>query len=491
MLMYRSQDKRRVLELVGQKYSADPASPFERDCASLTSSAAFRRLQGKTQLFPLGESDSFRNRLTHSFEVAQIAKRIARFLNASQDYLQKGISVDLDLVELAALAHDLGHPPFGHNGERALNECMQGYGGFESNAQTLRILARLAKKEKLEPDEGKLENSPLQVIVSGLDKRVGLNLTYRALAAILKYDARIPKGIKSREARKIKLVKGYYQTEVELVRAIKSHVAGSGYGGKFKTIECEIMDIADDIAYATYDLEDALKAEFLSPLSILTSLDDDVLIKRIADKVGEALGIRGYSSDRVGKIIHEIFGAIFEEPVLEFLNGAAHSNAEETKAWLKLLAVSVYQTSHKLCASGYRRASFVSELIDNYVNGIESSINKKIPALSSVSLNPMIKEKVEILKNYVYEALVMSERVKIAEHRGKKIIRDIFDTLDSPKGHLLLPKDFREQYEAFSGDDLLQKRVICDFIANMTDRYANEFYARLMSEEHVSIFKSP
>ena len=100
-------------------------------------------------MFPGSESDFFRNRLTHSLEVAQIAKSIALRINGEHEYFKK-YSIDLDLVETAALAHDLGHPPFGHNGEKALDECMRDKGGFEGNAQTLRVLARLEKKE-LEP----------------------------------------------------------------------------------------------------------------------------------------------------------------------------------------------------------------------------------------------------------------------------------------------------------------------------------------------------
>ena len=158
-------------------------SPFRRDYARLLHCPAFRRLQGKTQLFPGAESDFFRNRLTHSLEVAQIAKSIALRINSRHAYFVDN-PIDLDLIETAALAHDLGHPPFGHNGERALDECMRKKGGFEGNAQTLRILARLEKKE-LDLEEA--EETP-----KSEDRRVGLNLTYRTLAAVLKYDKCIP-----------------------------------------------------------------------------------------------------------------------------------------------------------------------------------------------------------------------------------------------------------------------------------------------------------
>ncbi len=119
-------------------------SAFRRDYGRLLHCPAFRRLQGKTQLFPGHESDFFRNRLTHSLEVAQVAKGIALKINKTCPGFQDS-PIDLDLVEFAGLAHDLGHPPFGHNGERALDDCMKNCGGFEGNAQTLRILSRVEK----------------------------------------------------------------------------------------------------------------------------------------------------------------------------------------------------------------------------------------------------------------------------------------------------------------------------------------------------------
>ncbi|MBD3240823.1 MAG: dNTP triphosphohydrolase, partial [Chitinivibrionales bacterium] len=161
-------------------------SEFRRDYGRLVHCPAFRRLQGKTQLFPGQESDFFRNRLTHSLEVAQIAKTIAMKLNEELgENHGEGCRVDYDLIEFASLAHDLGHPPFGHLGEEALDEAMMAHGGFEGNAQTLRVLARLERRHL--PD-----NTTLGIAPDGADRRQGLNLTYRALASVLKYDRTIP-----------------------------------------------------------------------------------------------------------------------------------------------------------------------------------------------------------------------------------------------------------------------------------------------------------
>src|SRR6516162_9768009 len=126
-------------------------SDFERDYARILHSPAFRRLMGKTQLFPSDENDFFRNRLTHSLEVAQIASSIARRINRTNNFYKK-YPINERLCELAALAHDIGHPPFGHNGELSLNGLMNGSGGFEGNAQTLRILSKLEKKDLIGDD---------------------------------------------------------------------------------------------------------------------------------------------------------------------------------------------------------------------------------------------------------------------------------------------------------------------------------------------------
>ncbi len=136
--LYLKSDYDRIVKIGEEPHR----SAFRRDNGRLIHSAVFRRLQGKTQLFPNYESDFFRNRLTHSIEVAQIAKGITEQINSSEEYFKQH-PINTDLVETAALAHDLGHPPFGHNGEKALDHVMKPYGGFEGNAQTLRILTKL------------------------------------------------------------------------------------------------------------------------------------------------------------------------------------------------------------------------------------------------------------------------------------------------------------------------------------------------------------
>ena len=148
---YRSTDFDRVAPIPNSGSPEGYRSDFRRDFARIVHAPAFRRLQRKTQLFPGDEIDFFRNRLTHSLEVAQIAKSIAIRLNhlIEEQYGERAGKIDTDLVELVSFAHDLGHPPFGHTGEYALQEKMYAVGGFEGNAQTLRILSRLEKRQTI------------------------------------------------------------------------------------------------------------------------------------------------------------------------------------------------------------------------------------------------------------------------------------------------------------------------------------------------------
>ena len=161
--------------------------------------------------------------MTHSFEVAQVAKSIAVGLIHTHPYFRVSkCALDTDLIEFAALAHDIGHPPFGHNGEYVLDEQMMDKGGFEGNAQTLRILARLEKKTTTEfPPTAAIINDPAH---SGqfIDARRGLNLTYRSIASVFKYDRVIPRTKEQRRVLGTEPIKGYYHCDEALVNDVKS-----------------------------------------------------------------------------------------------------------------------------------------------------------------------------------------------------------------------------------------------------------------------------
>lgn len=441
--------------------AADYRPPFVRDYGRIIHSASFRRQQGKTQVFPGHESDFFRNRLTHSLEVSQIAEGIADRLNHEYAKELDGEKIDGRLCAAAGLVHDIGHPPFGHNGERALDEKMKKYGGFEGNAQTLRILARLEKKERYSEPRGD-------------DDRAGMNLCYRTLAAVLKYDTVIPK---EREPGS-DLAKGYYESEQFIVDEIKKQIlrgATAPKEGEFKTLECAIMDLADDIAYSVYDLEDSLKAGFLTPASILAV--DDTVLAIVAQKVEKALK-RDFSSSEVLSTLVDVFQDILPEK-------------EESNGDPLVTFIAAVKSSNKLSADAYRRTKLSSSLVHEFIKGISLEYNKQCPALSKVSFDEDTHRKVEVLKRFTYNAIINSSRVKLGEYRGTQLVSDIFDALSSKErdGFMLMPDDVRQRYLDAAGDDTKQARTVCDFIAGMTDRYAVEFWARLHSDGAESMFK--
>lgn len=498
-MLYTNSDRKRERSV--EDYDPeDYRTPWRRDYARLIHSAAFRRLQGKTQLFPGFESDFFRNRLTHSLEVAQIAKSIAIRLNSTDEFFMRPENhINTDLVETAGLAHDLGHPPFGHNGELALDECMLKHGGFEGNAQTLRILARLEKKEiqdfnpKSKSRLGRKNfylNPPSPIDDKGRDMRLGLNLAYRTLAAVLKYDREIPVSRETQENGKV--TKGYYYSEAGLVNSIKANVVGSmAPATPFRTVECSIMELADDIAYSTYDLEDAFKASFLSPIEIFSK--NDALYDKVAAEANRSIG-HPITRKEVIDILQSLFVDEFQQ-LLDRNLPNAHSLVSAHE--LAQLVSDSNKASNNIASLGYIRTDFTSELVGKFIHGVEAVPNKKTPCLSAARLDAETLKQVEVLKHFTYCAVISSPRLRVVEYRGREIVETIFralagDPTTGVNGSAdLLPEDFREIYETYRRvrDDGGRMRVVCDFIANMTDAYAVEFYGRLKSENPKTIFK--
>ena len=440
-------------------------SEYSRDYARVLHSPSFRRLQNKTQLFPGQESDFFRNRLTHSLEVSQIAKSIATKLKAENQTLD----VIPEVCEIAGLIHDIGHPPFGHNGEAALDECMLSCGGFEGNAQTLRVITRLEKKE-----------SPSRIIASQRrDCRVGLNLTARVIASALKYDTKIPVFRKEGSP----LIKGYYESESEIVEKVKSCLIGNPAELKyaFKTIECGIMDIADDIAYSTYDVEDAFKAEFLSPYDMLAA--DQSIYEQISEKLKkDNINVSG---DECRTALLGVFADAWSEPIK---NQRKLTKSKDFEISTLRNFLDSYQRSKRLASDGYYRTMLTSHMVNSFINGVHVEVYPDCPILSRVYLDEETLLRVNVLKHFSYVALINSSRLKVAENRGNEIIKKMFEKLFKGNGETLLPEDTKKLFN-MSTDELWRARVICDFIAGMTDRYALEFYGRLFSENPQTIFK--
>ena len=353
----------------GRRYDElykDDRPAYERDRDRIIHCAAFRRLEYKTEVFVNHEGDYYRTRLTHSLEVAQIARGIARRLNLNED-----------LVETLALAHDLGHTPFGHTGEGVLDRLMTPYGGFEHNRQSLRIVEHLEER------------------YPGFN---GLNLTWETREGIIKHasDYDIPDG--------------------------------SGFEeycpGLRPTLEAQIIDLADEIAYNNHDIDDGLKAGYLKP----------------EDLMGLALWSETY--DRVKQ----------KYPLL---------NDERQ----------VLQTISHLI--GYLILDLVEQSRANIEDeGISTLDDVRAQKSNLVMFSDGTAKRNKELKVFLYQNLYSHYKVERMRIKAERFLTILFENyLQNPT---LLPISYQEKYQEYG-----RERVICDYIAGMTDRYALDEYKRL------------
>jgi dGTPase len=340
---------------------------YQRDRDRIIHSNAFRRLEYKTQVFVNHEGDLFRTRLTHSLEVAQIARSVARSLR-----------LDEDLTEAVALAHDLGHTPFGHTGQDALNACMKPYGGFEHNLQSLRVVDLLEQR------------------YGGFD---GLNLTFEAREGILKHCS------------------------------LKNARALGDVGERFirkqrPSLEAQIANLADEIAYNNHDVDDGLRSGLLE----LESL---------------------------GKV--DIVGRHLKAALREFPRLAGSRLVYETvRRMIDTLVTDLIRTS----AENIRRAGPAS------IDAV-----RRAPALVGFSASILAESRE--LKRFLHENLYRHPRVVQTSTRARRIVSDLFGAfLEQPRR---LPPDF----QARAGEDT--PRAIADYIAGMTDRYAIREHQRLFA----------
>ena len=350
-------------------HEAEPSgrSEFQRDRDRIIHSTAFRRLEYKTQVFVNHEGDLFRTRLTHSIEVAQIGRSIARRLRLNED-----------LVEAVALAHDVGHTPFGHAGQDALNTCMQGHGGFEHNLQSLRVVDVLEER------------------YAAFD---GLNLCFETREGILKHCA--------------------------LNKAAELGEVGARFlNNQRPSLEAQITNLADEIAYNNHDIDDGLRSGLLS----LAQLDEVPLFARHAQAV--RIGHAGIGERRM---IHETVRRMINSLVVDLL------------------------------AESRRRVAAAAP----------ASIDDVRAAPPLIAFSEPVRAEAEALKRFLRDHLYRHYQVMRMTEKARRIVRDLFQAfLDEPR---LLPTDHRQRAERD------RPRAIADYVAGMTDRYAIKEHRRLFA----------
>ncbi len=344
-------------------------SPYQRDRDRIIHSTAFRRLKHKTQVFINTTGDHYRTRITHSLEVAQIARTLAKYFNLNED-----------LCETLSLAHDLGHTPFGHAGEEALNECMSKYGGFDHNIQTLRIVTLL---------ENKYYNFK------------GLNLTYETLDGLIKHNGAIKDLTKFDNI----LGKKFFKKKINFKNS--------------PSLEAQIASISDDIAYNSHDLEDGLRAKLFTLKDIKNIPVLNLIInkhKKKFEKVSQDLVLR--------QIIREIIDEMVKDIILNTKKNIKKNN--------------------------------ITSIIDVYNSRYPIVCFSKKMQLFDLSIKKFLKEKMYFHKKVL-------DKTKL----GKKIVKSLFFII-------------KKKPNKYINTRLLKKsntnRIISDFIAGMTDRFAINLY---------------
>ena len=433
-----------------QAQADDARDGAATDYSRVIHSASFRRLQGKTQILNLGDSDFYRTRLTHSLEVAQIAGGIARrFEKVYADHAARQYIPDLSMIQAVGMTHDLGHPPFGHGGEVALNFCMRGAGGFEGNGQTLRILSRLEK----------------------FSKAAGANLMRRTLLGVLKYPVPFslamnvdirpalhvgPESIRIIDREASKPPKCYLDCEQDVVDWILAPLSekdrnafteardqeGKHRKPLHKSFDCSIMDVADDIGFGIHDLEDALA------LGLVTQVDFEAHVTE--EKSSSFL-------NSLKEKYPEEFGNNVYEGFLDRLFGAGDTRKRCIGRMVHhLITNCVIET----------REEFDEPLV-RYRAAIEAGANTFL----------------EALKELVREVVIRSPGVQHLEFKGQGMVVAVFEALASePKS--FLPRSTYEAYEKAPDG----RRVICDHVAGMTDAFLMRTYERLFSPRMGSVF---
>lgn len=354
-----------------ERAADDHRSPFQTDRDRIIFSYAFRRLQSKTQVFQPGEYDFYRTRLTHSIEVARIARSICEHLNGSGDHLKMGEHfIDPDLVEAIGLAHDIGHPPFGHTGERIIHQLSKPYGGFEGNAQTLRILTELIYER-----EGETH---------------GMNPTRALLDGVLKYKVTAAEALgelgempqKHFLYNEQKVIRDFVFADFSDQRVLPKTIAE---WNRFRSVECQIMDWSDDVAYSLHDITDGIKAGYLS-IDRIEKWAEDKEINRAEEEILQNLFTwikKGNIEARFSRKIGEFIYAANLVPSPNPLPRRAYQleiNEEQKResALYKRMAVDLVFASVPLHRIEFRESQMVTRLFSLLVENYRSSSPKNL-----------------------------------------------------------------------------------------------------------------
>lgn len=421
------------------KRQQDHRDPFQRDRARILHSAAFRRLQSKTQVMGSGQSDFYRTRLTHSLEAAQIGSGITAQLRCKYPERCQTLFPNTDsLIEAICLAHDIGHPPFGHGGEVALHYMMRDHGGFEGNGQTFRIVARL------EP----------------FSEHHGMNLSRRTLLGLLKYPQVLEQlnqplsNTKVDNFRQLKAnewypPKGLYSDDSEIINWLLAPLSANDrklfqqvkckenghHKTKFKSLDCSIMELADDIAYGIHDLEDAIvtgivnqhdfNLHVIEPLKLL----DDPWLEQYSQTLTSKLFSEQHhlQKDAIGGLVNYLITAI--------------------------------------------------ELTD--LNKLNTDINFEEDLLRyNATLPKNTLQALQIFKNFVYNFVIKQTSIQRLEYRGQQIVMELFEALSSDPLRLL-PNNSAKRWQYAVDNNENAHRVIADYVAGMTDEYASRLHQTL------------
>ncbi len=402
--LYDDADRERLVVEPPKRVDAPERTAFERDRARVVHAASFRRLAAKTQVVGPHSHDFVRNRLTHSLEVAQVARDLSRALGSQPD-----------IAETAALAHDLGHPPFGHNGERVLAELGEPCGGFEGNAQTLRLLSRLEAKT-----------------ADAAGGSVGLNLTRATLDACTKYPWRRGSGPDGVASPKF----GLYAEDAQLFAWMR---ADRGPDDHRRCLEAQVMDLADDVAYSVHDVEDG---------TVVGRID---------------LSELGDHGDR---------SAVWETVRAWYLPDAADDVLEEVLAGLQ--EVGSWPTARY---DGTRRSqgalkNLTSDLIGRFCGAVQHATfaahgGPFLRYRADLVVPEHTRLEMALLKGVAAHFVMQAEDRMLAMERQRALVAELVVGLRDRGGDALDPA-YAEDWRA-APDDAARLRVVIDQVADLTD----------------------